>query len=87
MKKISCINTMEYHSDIKNKQTKKGYILLFTITWMNLGGIMLSEISQKKTNIILYHFHVEYILENKFIETKSRIVVVRRGGVGKMGKY
>ena len=37
--------TMEYYSAIK-----KNEILPFTTTWMELEGIMLSEISQRKTN-------------------------------------
>ena len=36
---------MEYYSAIK-----KNGILSFAATWMNLEGIMLSEISQRKTN-------------------------------------
>ena len=36
---------MEYYSAIK-----KNDILLFATTWMELKSIMLSEISQKKTN-------------------------------------
>ena len=31
---------------------KKKEILLFAATWMNLEGIMLSEISQTKTNTV-----------------------------------
>ena len=41
------IYTMEYYSAIK-----KNEILLFAATWMNLEGIMLSEISQTKTNTV-----------------------------------
>ena len=37
--------TMEYHSAIK-----KNEILSFATIWMDLQGIMLSEISQIKTN-------------------------------------
>ena len=44
---------MEYYSVIK-----KNEILPFAITWMSLEGIMLSEISQTKTNTV-YHSHVE----------------------------
>ena len=40
------IYTMEYHSAIK-----KNEILPFATTWMDLEGIMLSEISQRKTTI------------------------------------
>ena len=38
---------MEYYSAIKKKE-----ILLFATTWMDLKGIMLNEISQRKTNAI-----------------------------------
>ena len=38
------INTMEYYLTIKNE------ILPFVTTWMDLEGIMLSEINQRKTN-------------------------------------
>ena len=41
------IYTMEYYSAIK-----KNEILPFATTWMELEGIMLSEISQRKTKII-----------------------------------
>ena len=41
------VYTMEYYSAIK-----KNEILPFTTTWMELEGIRLSEISQRKTNII-----------------------------------
>ena len=38
---------MEYYSAIK-----KNEMLPFTTTWMELEGIMLSRISQRKANII-----------------------------------
>ena len=41
IKKMSYIYTMEYYSAIR-----KDEILPFTLTWMELEGIMLSEISQ-----------------------------------------
>ena len=41
------IHTVEYYSAIK-----KNEILPFATTWMELEGIMLSEISQRKTKII-----------------------------------
>ena len=47
IKKMWCVYTMEYHSAIE-----KNEILPFATTWMELEGIMLSEISQRKTNII-----------------------------------
>ena len=40
-------HTIEYHS-----ATKKNEILPFVTTWMDLEGITLSEINQRKTNTI-----------------------------------
>ena len=40
-------HTMEYYSEIK-----KNEILAFATTWMELEGIILSEVNQRKTNII-----------------------------------
>ena len=47
IKKMCYIDTMEYYSAIK-----KNEILSFATMWMELEGITLSEISQRKTNII-----------------------------------
>ena len=47
IKKMWYIYAMEYYSVIK-----KNVILIFTTTWMEMEGIMLSEISQRKTNIM-----------------------------------
>ena len=53
IKKMWCIYTMEYYSAIK-----KNKMLPFATAWITLEGIMLSEISQGKTNTV-YHFYVE----------------------------
>ena len=47
IKKMWYIYSVEYCSAIK-----KNEILPFAMTWMEPEGIMLSEISQRKTNII-----------------------------------
>ena len=43
---------MEYYSAIKMKE-----IMLISATWMDLGIIILSEVTQRKINI--YHLYVE----------------------------
>ena len=50
MKKMWYVYTMEYYSAIK-----KNKILPFAATWMDLEGMMLSEIRQRKTNTVCYH--------------------------------
>ena len=49
-----CIYTTEYSSAIK-----KNEIMLLAATWMDLEIITVSEISQRKTNIIWYHLYEE----------------------------
>ena len=53
--------TMEYYLAIK-----KNEILPFASTWIQLEGIMLSEISQRKTNIIWFHSFVEFKKQNRW---------------------
>ena len=48
VKKMQYINTMEYYYSA----IKKNEILPFVTTWINLEGIMLSEISQTETDSI-----------------------------------
>ena len=47
IKKMWYIYTMEYYSAIKRNE-----IMPFVATWMDLEIIILSEVSQPKTNII-----------------------------------
>ena len=53
IKKMWYIYTMEYYLAIK-----KNEIMPFAATWMDLEIIILSEVSQRKTNT-LYHLYVE----------------------------
>ena len=46
VKKMQYVHTMEYYSAIK-----KNKIMPFAVTWMDLEFVILSEVSQAKTNI------------------------------------
>ena len=45
---------------------KKNKTLPFLITWIDLGGIMLSKLRQGKTDTIQFHLHVESKEQNKW---------------------
>ena len=47
IKKMLYLCTMEYYSDIKQNE-----IMSSAATWMDLENVILSEVSQRKTNII-----------------------------------
>ena len=73
-------NTLEYYSAIK-----KNEILPYATTWMDLEDIMLSEIRQRKTNIIQSHLYVESGRKNKttkLINTENRLMVATGGRNG-----
>ena len=46
MKKMWCIHTMEYYLDIR-----KNEIMSFAATRMDIEIVILTEVSQRKTNI------------------------------------
>ena len=51
---------MEYYSAIKENE-----ILPFATMWMELEGIMLSEISQRKTNMTICHSYEDFKTQNR----------------------
>ena len=51
LKTVVCKYTMEYYSVLKKKTP-----MPFVTAWMKLEGIMLSKVSQRKTNTAWYHF-------------------------------
>ena len=60
IQKMWYIYTVKYYLAIK-----KNEILPFTTMWMELEGIMLSEISQRKTNIISFHSYEDFKRQNR----------------------
>ena len=56
---------MDYYPAMTNE------ILPFAETWMDLEGIMLSETSQRKTNTVRYHIHMESKKYNKLVDKKA----------------
>ena len=60
IKKMWYIYPMEYYSAIK-----KNEILPFAAMWMELEGIMLSEISRRKTKIIRLHSYEDCKRQNR----------------------
>ena len=62
-----CTHTIEYYSSIK-----KNVILPVAATWMDLGGIMLSEISRTKTDTVWCHLSVESKKYNKLVNITKK---------------
>ena len=62
IKKMWCIYIyiMEYSSAIK-----KNEMLPFAMTWMELECIVLSKISQRKTNTLSFYLHLEFKKQNR----------------------
>ena len=54
IKKLWFIYTVEYYL-----ATRKNEILVFAAMWKELEGIMLSEISQRRTDVICFHSYVD----------------------------
>ena len=67
---------------------KKNEILPYVATRIDLEGIMLNKISQRKTNIIRSHLYVESKKhpKPKLRDTEDRLVVARGGRVGEIGE-
>ena len=74
------IHMMEYYWAIRKKE-----ILSFGTMWMNLGGIMWGEISQRKTNTAWGHYYMESV-KGELIETNIRVVVTRDQRLGENGE-
>ena len=60
------------HTQWNTTQLLKKKLLPFAITWMDLKGIMLSEMSQRKTNTVCYHLYVDSKKEKLVNITKKK---------------
>ena len=81
IKKMWYIYTMEYYLAIK-----KNEVMALAATWIDLDIVILSEISQRKTNIIWYHLYVESkrkkrlkstYFQNRDSHTENKIIVTK----------
>ena len=70
-KSVVNIHAMEYYSGIRKKE-----ILSFATMWMNTEGIVLSKISQRKTNAAYPPLYMESKIVH-WTEAESRMVVSR----------
>ena len=85
-------SAIEYYSAIK-----KNEIMPFAATWMDLEIIILSEVSQRKTNTIWYHLHVEFKIchewtylqnRNRLTDIKNKLMVTKwERGRNKLGVW
>ena len=73
IKKIWYIYTMEYYTAIK-----KNEIMPFAATWIDLENITLSEVRQRKTNILWYDLYVESKKGYKwtYLQNRNRVTDV-----------
>ena len=60
-------HTMEYYSHRKENE-----ISPFAATWLNLKGLMPSEISQRKTIIVWYHLYMQFFKCNKQVSMLTK---------------
>ena len=85
------IHTMEHYSAIKKK---KNEILPFATTWMDLEGIILSEISQTEKDrycvfsLIFGIYKTKQIEQNRnrLTDTENKLVVARVEAVGRQNR-
>ena len=58
----------------------------FVATWMDLEGIMLSEMHQIEKEIqggLIYMWNLKYAIKTRLIDTKNILVIARSQGVGR----
>ena len=80
-KDVVYIYTVEYYSAVKKNEN-----LPLAERGMDLEGIMLSEISQRKTNSVWYHLYVESKKERKKELIDTEVGGRQRQGLGEGGQ-
>ena len=68
IKKMRCVYTHTHTYIVILLRHKKNDILPFSTSWMDLEGIMLSEICQRRTNNILIHLSGEHFVMYMIVE-------------------
>ena len=74
IKKMWFIHTTEYYLSMR-----KNEILTFATTWVELEGTILSELSQRKIDIICFHSYVEFDLTEYHGEMEGENSFKQRG--------
>ena len=69
-----CTHTHKHNGTLLSHEKERN--LAIGTRWMDLEGIMLSEISQRKTNTAKYPLYLKQ-KQNKLIEAEKRKVVAR----------
>ena len=73
------IYTMEYNSAMRKRD-----ILPFMTIWMDLEGIMLSEMSDRERQILIDITHTWNLKKAKHPKAKSRMMVIKGWGMGEL---
>ena len=60
-----CVHT-HTHTHTLKISLKKNEIVQFETTWMDLEGVILSEISQRETHALWFHLYMEPKNQNKW---------------------
>ena len=71
---------------IAKKNHTHTFFLSFAATWMDLEGIVLSEISQRKANIVWYRLHVESIDQMSKCTRKEKNSDIKKCTRGYLGE-
>ena len=70
IKKIRCIDTLEFYSAIKKNEIKP-----FAVTWMDLEMIILREVSQRQIPYDFpYMWNLKKLYKQTYVQNRNRLV-------------